>query len=352
METLRYDANGIFCMNTSTGILTAMRKLLLLSLVLVAACQATAPSLTNAALTATPMRIATFNTSLYSDDDGGLVKRLESGDGEARKIAAIIQHQRPDLLLLNEFDYDEAGTAADLFQRQYLEVAQFGQQAIHYPYRYTASVNTGVPSGLDIDRNGKVGGAGRERGNDAWGFGLHPGQYGMLVLSMYPIDADAARTFQHFLWKDLPNASAPHDPKTGDAWYPPEIWSKLRLSSKSHWDVPVDTPRGRIHFLVSHPTPPVFDGPEDRNGARNHDEVKFWSEYIGTGDKPWLCDDKGHCGGLASDANFVIAGSCPGGIPACRAPATPPAAGLPATRTGRPAQSPCASRNPSSAAPA
>ncbi len=195
METLRYDANGIFCMNTSTGILTAMRKLLLLSLVLLAACQATAPSLTNAALTATPMRIATFNTSLYSDDDGGLVKRLESGDAEARKIAAVIQHQRPDLLLLNEFDYDEAGTAADLFQRQYLEVAQFGQQAIHYPYRYTASVNTGVPSGLDIDRNGKVGGAGRERGNDAWGFGLHPGQYGMLVLSMYPIDADAARTF-------------------------------------------------------------------------------------------------------------------------------------------------------------
>ena len=24
-----------------------------------------------------------------------------------------------------------------------------------------------------------------------------------------------------------------------------------------------------MHFLVSHPTPPVFDGPENRNGLRN-----------------------------------------------------------------------------------
>jgi len=283
-----------------------MRKTLLLTLLLLAGCRSTAPAAT--AEFNTPMRIATFNTSLNSDNSGGLIVQLQSGSNNARKIAAVIQHQRPDLLLLNEFDHDEAGKAADLFQQRYLEVGQLGQQAIHYPYRYFAPVNTGVPSGLDIDRNGKVGGEGRTSGDDAWGYGLHPGQYGMLVLSMYPIDAGSARTFQHFLWKDFPNASAPMDPKTGKAWYPPDIWSKLRLSSKSHWDLPIDTPRGRIHFLVSHPTPPVFDGPEDRNGARNYDEVKFWSEYIGTGKKTWLCDDQGACGGLAADAQFVIAG--------------------------------------------
>jgi len=29
---------------------------------------------------------------------------------------------------------------------------------------------------LDLDNNGVVGGEGRSRGNDAWGYGLHPGQ--------------------------------------------------------------------------------------------------------------------------------------------------------------------------------
>jgi hypothetical protein len=251
----------------------------------------------------TALRVATFNGSLYDARDGGLVARLEAGDEAARKIAAVIQHRRPDLLLLNEFDYDASGRAADLFQQRYLEVSQSGQEPIRYPYRFFAPVNTGVPSGMDLDRDGKVGG-----GNDAFGFGLHAGQYGMLVLSRYPIDHEAVRTFQHFPWKDLPGARSPVDPKTGADWYPPELWSKLRLSSKSHWDVPVRTPVGVLHFLVHHPTPPVFDGPEDRHGLRNADEIRFWGEYVSARPAPWLCDDQGRCGGLASDALFVIAG--------------------------------------------
>lgn len=278
---------------------------LLLALPL-AACQSTSASASapgSASDAAIAFRVATYNASLNDDQAGGLVARLESGDEKARRIAAVIQRQRPDLLLLNEFDYDSDQRAADLFQRSYLEVGQFGEQAIHYPYRYLAPVNTGLPSGLDLDHNGKIGG-----GDDAWGFGRHPGQYGMLVLSRYPIDASAVRTFQLFKWKDLPGAKSPVDPKTGADWYPPEIWKELRLSSKSHWDVPVQTPLGRIHFLVDHPTPPVFDGPEDRNGLRNADEIRLWAEYISGKPAPWLCDDQGACGGLAADQAFVIAG--------------------------------------------
>jgi len=70
----------------------------------------------------------------------------------------------------------------------------------------------------------------------------------------------------------------------------------------------VQTPSGVVHFLVSHPTPPVFDGPEDRNGARNADEIGLWSHYLSGGQTPWLCDDRGRCGGLATGARFVIAG--------------------------------------------
>lgn len=255
------------------------------------------------------LRVATYNTSLYSDEAGGLIRELEGDSAHARKIAAVLQQVRPDLVLLNEFDYDDAHRAADLFQRRYLEVAQpGGGEALRYPYRFLAPVNTGVPSGLDLDNNGEAGGEGRARGNDAWGYGLHPGQYGMLVLSKHPIDAARVRTFQLLRWSALPDAARPIDPGTGKPWYRDEIWAQLRLSSKSHWDVPVRTPAGVVHFLVSHPTPPVFDGPEDRNGARNHDEIRLWREYIGTGDTSWLCDDAGTCGGLAQDARFVIAG--------------------------------------------
>lgn len=255
------------------------------------------------------LRVATYNTSLYEDDTGGLIRRLEGADAGARKIASVLQRVRPDLVLLNEFDYDDAGRAADLFQQQYLEIAQpGGGDPLRYPYRYLAPVNTGVPSGLDLDRNGSAGGDGRNRGNDAWGYGLHPGQYGMLVLSKYPIDPAQVRTFQLLKWSAMPGARQPRDPSTGEPWYPPPVWSQLRLSSKSHWDVPVRTPSGVVHFLVSHPTPPVFDGPEDRNGARNADEIRLWHEYLSPGDKPWLCDDRGHCGGLPANARFVIAG--------------------------------------------
>jgi hypothetical protein len=258
---------------------------------------------------AAALRIATYNTSLNDDRAGGLIQRLESGDANARKVAAVLQRVRPDVVLLNEFDFDPAHRAADLFQQRYLAVAQpGGGDALAYPYRYLAPVNTGVPSGFDLDRNGRVGGDGRDAGNDAWGFGLHPGQYGMLVLSRYPIDTGDVRTFQHFLWKNLPGARAPRDPETGAPWYAPDAWARFPLSSKSHWDVPVRTPLGRIHVLAAHPTPPVFDGPENRNGLRNHDEIRLWAEYLTPGDKPWLCDDQGRCGGLARDASFVILG--------------------------------------------
>ena len=255
------------------------------------------------------LRVATYNASLYDEDAGGLVARLQLGNAQARKIAAVLQKVRPDIVLLNEFDYDAAQRAADLFQRDYLEVAQAGGGApLHYPHRYLAPVNTGVPSGLDLDGNGEAGGIGRERGNDAWGYGLHPGQYGMLVLSRFPIDAAAVRTFQLLKWRDMPGARRPMDPATGKPFHADAVWEQLRLSSKSHWDVPIETPVGTLHLLASHPTPPTFDGPEDRNGKRNADEIRLWREYISPGAKPWLCDDAGRCGGLAADVRFVIAG--------------------------------------------
>jgi len=253
------------------------------------------------------VRFATFNASLNRNNEGDLVRDLSTPDNQqARNVAEIIQRSHPDVLLVNEFDYVEGGQAAELFRDNYLEVPQNGAPPADYPYYYVAPVNTGVPSGHDLDNNGTVGGP-----NDAFGFGFFPGQYGMVVYSKFPIATQRVRTFQHFLWKDMPGAMLPDDPATPTPqdWYSEEELDDVRLSSKSHWDVPIRIGRETVHFLVDHPTPPVFDGPEDRNGTRNYDEIRFWADYVTGGARSsYIYDDAGETGGLARGASFVIAG--------------------------------------------
>lgn len=245
------------------------------------------------------VRVATYNASLNRATEGELLRDLSTPDNEqARSIAEVIQINDPDILLINEFDYVEGGAAAELFRDNYLAVGQNGQDPVDYPYHYVAPVNTGVPSGLDLNQDGTVGG-----GDDAWGFGLFPGQYGMVVYSKHPIDTENVRTFQNFLWKDMPDHEMPTD------YYTPEQQEQLRLSSKSHWDVPVQVGNKTVHVLAAHPTPPSFDGPEDRNGRRNHDEIRFWADYI-TGGRTaeYIYDDDGRHGGLDRGERFVILG--------------------------------------------
>lgn len=252
------------------------------------------------------VRFATFNASLNRSAAGQLVSDLSTpNNAQARTIAEIIQRTRPDVLLINEFDYVENGVAAELFQDNYLSVSQNGADPIEYPYYFVAPSNTGIPSGFDLDNNGSVGGP-----NDAFGFGFFPGQFGMAVYSMYPIRYDDIRTFQFFLWKDMPGARLPDDPAMpGPAdWYSPEELNVFRLSSKSHWDIPIQIGEELVHFLVSHPTPPVFDGPEDRNGTRNYDEIRFWADYLGGKKAGYIYDDAGRHGGLPAGSLFVIAG--------------------------------------------
>jgi hypothetical protein len=244
------------------------------------------------------VRFATYNASLNRGAEGQLVADLSTPDNaQAGAVAEIIQRTRPDVLLINEFDFDAGHVALDLFQHNYLGVARNGSTPIRYPYAYAAPVNTGVPSGLDLNNDGVVGGP-----DDAYGFGFFPGQFGMAVYSRFPIDVQHIRTFQKFLWKDMPGALLP------PGWFTPQELAVVRLSSKSHWDLPLQIGNRTVHFLVSHPTPPVFDGPEDRNGRRNHDEIRLWADYITPGRAGYLYDDAGRRGGLRPGSDFVIAG--------------------------------------------
>lgn len=250
------------------------------------------------------VRFATFNASLNRNSAGELITDLSTPDNiQAKTVAEIIQRANPDVLLVNEFDYYPNGEAAELFRQNYLSISQNGVDPVEYPYYYVAPSNTGVPSGADLDNNGTVGGP-----NDALGFGFFPGQYGMVVYSKYPIDTENVRTFQNFLWKDMPGALLPVDPATGESWYSEAELEILPLSSKSHWDIPVVVDGETIHVLASHPTPPVFDGPEDRNGTRNYDEIRFWADYITPGEGSYIYDDEGGTGGLEPSSRFVIMG--------------------------------------------
>ena len=257
------------------------------------------------------VRFATFNASLNRNFQGQLISDLSSsGNAQADAVAEIIQRIRPDVLLINEFDFDDQGPggsslAASLFQQNYLSVAHGDADPIAFPFRFVAPSNTGIPSGFDLNNNGVVGGP-----DDAFGFGFFPGQFGMAVYSRFPIDLEGVRTFQRFLWRDMPGALLPDDlstPAPAD-WYSPAELDVFRLSSKSHWDVPIEIGGKTVHFLVSHPTPPVFDGPEDRNGTRNHDEIRFWADYLLPSRGGYIVDDEGDRGGLAPGSMFVIAG--------------------------------------------
>ena len=263
-------------------------------------------------------RFATFNASLNRSAAGQLIADLTTTTNQqARNAAETIQRVRPDVVLINEFDFDDAGTAMRLFQDNYLSISQNGAATIHYPYRFAAESNTGIPSGFDLNNNGAIGGP-----DDAYGFGFYPGQFGMAVYSMYPIATMGVRTFQKFLWKDMPGALLPDHPATPSPadWHSPAELNVFRLSSKSHWDLPLVIGKKVVHFLTSHPTPPVFDDPPtypagvDFNGRRNFDEIRFWADYITPGESGYIyddgCVDDRVCrtGGLKPGSLFVIAG--------------------------------------------
>lgn len=258
----------------------------------------------------TAVRIALFNiwelsTTKLSDTDSAGCGRND----QLLAAAEIIHRVRPDVLVLNEIDHDIDALAhgADLtltarrFQERYLDR---GANPIHYEHVFAAPCNIGFLTGMDLDNNGLVAtpehAGTRDHGGDCYGYGAYPGQYSMAVLSRYPLVRDSVRTFQKFLWKDLPDNRIPSD------WYSENELEIFRLSSKSHWDVPLRLPGGTVHLLLSHPTPPVFDGPEDRNGRRNYDELRMWVHYLK--DDEVMVDDAGMRGGLGGDQSFIVAG--------------------------------------------
>ena len=174
------------------------------------------------------LRVATFNVSMealnYLPADLGraakpsgneLANALAQDHQQIKNIAEIIQRVNPDIILLNEFDGNDASH----------------KSLKHFLAHYLAKVGQ-LP-------------------NDAYGYGLFSGHFAMALLSKHPIVKDKIRTFQLFKWSDMPNALQPIIPETNTPWYSEKAWRDFRLSSKSHWDIPVNVNGNELHILAN-----------------------------------------------------------------------------------------------------
>lgn len=203
------------------------------------------------------LRIATWHAPLSRKGPGLLLRDILRGTDEISEVIQVLRSVNPDVILLTKFDYDLDGVAARALSDAIWPLAA--------TYIFAPRPNGGRPSGVDLDNNGLS-----YEARDAQGFGTFNGQRGVLVLSKVPIATNLARDWSHLLWADIPNSRMlPTDPGR----------AVQRLSSSAHLAVPLATvpPLWILGFAA---TPPVFDGPEDRNGRRNADEIAFWQQVF------------------------------------------------------------------------
>lgn len=264
----------------------------------------------------TPNEPTTFAT--YNIEDLTTEQVQTPGDEQAAAAARVIQEVRPNVLALNEIvnnkqestvrDVPSSPTNARAFIENYLSVPQRDDLAgIDYEHVYVPKSNTGIHSGMDLDNNGTTDDTPGDQtyGNDAYGFGLYPGQYALAIVSQYPIHETAIRSFRTFIWEDMPENLIVRDPSY-ELYLTDEEAARFRLSSKTHVDVPVAIEGRTVHTLLAHPTPPVFDGSGNFNGKRCHDEIRLLADYVAG--ENYLYDDSGTCGGLTESESYVLLG--------------------------------------------
>ncbi|MEO0486162.1 MAG: endonuclease/exonuclease/phosphatase family protein [Pseudomonadota bacterium] len=218
-------------------------------------------------MAADPVRIATYHTELERRHPGLFLRDLGRDALDIAHVLAQMEDVNADVWVLQGIDYDFGGQA----------IATLAGRA-GYAHWLSAAPNTGRRSGVDLDGDGTVGGP-----RDAQGYGWFSGQGAMAVLSRYPLTLVAERTAD--IWADLPWATLPVS-SDGSPFLSAEARAAQRLSTTAHWAIDVAAPSGTFTLLTAHATAPVFDGPEDRNGYRNADELRLLLDMLGAVDGP------------------------------------------------------------------
>jgi endonuclease/exonuclease/phosphatase family metal-dependent hydrolase len=209
---------------------------------------------------AEPVRLATFHTELSRNGPGLLLRDILKGDPPVQAVAQVIAGAAPDVILLQGIDYDRGLQSAIALRGRILG------QGLDLPHLSAFAPNTGVPTGFDLNGDGRTHGP-----EDAHGFGDFAGQGGMVLMSRYPLRL--VRDFSGELWSDQADLE-----EIKAAWG--DAADHLRLTSVGHWQVEVAAPGGPLNLVAFHATPPVFDGPEDRNGLRNAHQLAAITRHI------------------------------------------------------------------------
>lgn len=213
--------------------------------------------------------MALWHAPLTRDGPGLLLRDLTEGTADLTMFAKAVADINADIVVLTRFDFDASGQTLEAFAAQVN-----GDYGFLLPMRS----NAGVPTGRDMDGDGRL-----AEPEDAQAYGRFPGQEALAILSRFPIHVDDAQNRNDLLWRDLPEGLLRDSDHGTDV---------QRLSSGGHWSVPINVSRGkqtyRITLFIGHAGPPVFDGPEDRNGRRNRDELRFWETILDSADRPFV----------------------------------------------------------------
>ncbi|MCR9109182.1 endonuclease/exonuclease/phosphatase family protein [Marivita sp. XM-24bin2] len=214
-----------------------------------------------AAAGAKDLRVALWHVLISRDGPGLLLRDLLEADRELVTVANAIAEADADIVVLTRFDYD----ASSITLRAFAELVDNGHRFV-----LPLNSNSGRPTNLDVDGDGRFG-----EPEDAQAYGRFPGQEALAVLSRFPLEDQEVRSFNEMLWRDL----------TGTLILKSDVgFGVQRVSSGGHWLVPVLVPgqpdARKVTLLIGHAGPPVFDGPEDRNGRRNRDELRLWEQII------------------------------------------------------------------------
>lgn len=210
------------------------------------------------------LRVATFNTELSRKGPGLLLRDILSGKApDVLAAAQMIAASQADVVALQSFDFDAENRALTAFRDL------IAKNGLDYPHMFAAPPNAGLYTGIDLNGDGRLG------PEDRQGYGRFHGQAGMAVLSRLPLDTKGFTDLSDLIWAAQSWATLP--PMSDEAR------ARQRLSSIGHWRIPVRLADGsHIHLLTLHASPPVFDGPEDRNGLRNGDEIRLIHSHLNT----------------------------------------------------------------------
>ncbi|WP_238941354.1 endonuclease/exonuclease/phosphatase family protein [Jannaschia sp. Os4] len=181
-----------------------------------------------------------------------MVRDIAKGEAQAAAALDAIAHVGADAILLLDVDWDAGGAGLSALR------SALAERGAPYPHGYAGMPNAGVPSGLDLDGDGTA-----HRARDALGYGRFTGDGGMALLSRWPVAVVAHDP----LWADVSAEAAALLPEGGATVVP--------LATVAQWEVTLDAPGGPVTLITLAGGTPVFDGPEDRNGLRNRDELRF-----------------------------------------------------------------------------